>query len=128
MAVAVGAENSSARYNLALLIIHRGDQTAALALFESLLERAPLHARAHYQIGAIHEAAGYKDAAITSYAIAFRLDPDLVSPQTNPDVIQNRLVLQALLRREKSGLRLRSLPTLYDAGRIIKLLVPELEP
>lgn len=124
-AVAVGAKNPSAHYNLALLLLHRGDQATALKHLESVLELAPLHARAHYKIGAIHEAEGHKEAAITSYAIAFQLDPDLVSPRTNPDVIQNGLVLQALLRREKSGLQVPSLPTLYDdAGRIIQLLVP----
>ena len=129
MAVTVGAVNSSARYNLALLLRHRGDRTAALAQFESLLELEPLHARAHYQIGAIHETDGRREAAITSYALAFQLNPDLVFPRTNPDVIQNGLVLQALLRREKSKVRTPNLPTLYDdAGRIVRLLVPELEP
>ena len=124
-AVAVGAKNPSAHYNLALLLLHRGDQATALKHLESVLELAPFHARAHYKIGAIHEAEGRKEAAITSYAIAFQLDPDLVSPRTHPDVIQNGLVLQALLRREKSGLQVPSLPTLYDdAGRIIQLLVP----
>ena len=128
VAVAVGAENSSARYNLALLLLHRGDQAAA-AHFESVLELEPLHALAHYQIGAIHEASGHTEAAITSYALAFQLDPDLVFPQTNPDVIQNGLVLEALLRRDKSRIRVPNLPTVYDdAGRIVKLLVPELEP
>ena len=129
MAVAVGAESSSARYNLALLLLYRGDQAAARAHFESVLELEPLHARAHYQIGAIHEADGHEEAAITSYALAFQLDPDLVFPRVNPDVIQNGLVLQALLRRDRSRIRVQNLPTVYDdAGRIVKLLVPELEP
>ena len=99
-----------------------------MAHFESVLELEPLHARAHYQIGAIHEIEGHREAAVTSYAIAFQLDPDLVFPQTNPDVIQSRLVLQALLRRDSSRIRVPNLPTVYDdAGRIVKLLVPELE-
>lgn len=128
MATSLDAHNTSALYNLALLLRNRGDLVEAEAHLSTLLALHEGHARAHYQRGAIYEAQHNRNAAIREYATAFELDPELVFPRVNPDVIGNGLMLESLLKREKKGVRAASLATLYEeSGRIVLLLVPPIE-
>ena len=124
-ATALDAQNTSALYNLALLLRNHGDLVSAEAQLSSLLALDPDHARAHYQMGAIYEAQGNTIAAIGEYATAFELEPELVFPRINPDVISNGLMLESLLERDMNRVRPPRLATLYEeSDRIVRLLVP----
>ena len=128
MAISLDAQNTSALYNLALLLRNQGDLVQAEAHLSSLLALDEGHARAHYQLGAIYEAQSDNNAAIGEYATAFELDPELVFPRVNPDVIGNRLVLESLLKRDTKRVPAGNLATLYEeSGRIVRLLVPPIE-
>ena len=114
--------------NLALLLRNQGDLVEAEARLSTLLAVDERHARAHYQMGAIYEAQRHSDAAVEEYATAFELDPELVFPSINPDVIGNGLMLESLLRRDTRRVQAHSLATLYEESeRIIQLLVPPIE-
>ena len=127
-ATSLDPQNTSALYNLALLLRNHDDLVSAEALLSSLLALDSNHARAHYQMGAIHEAQGNTNAAIGDYATAFGLDPELVFPRVNPDVIANGLMLESLLERNTKRLRAPRLATLYEeSDRIVELLVPPIE-
>lgn len=127
-ATSLDPQNTSALYNFALLLRNHGDLVPAEAHLSSLLALDPDHARARYQMGAIHEAQGNTKAAIHEYAKAFELDPELVFPRVNPDVIDNGLMLESLLERDTKWVRAPRLATLYEeSDRIIALLVPPIE-
>ena len=129
MAVSLDAESALAYYNLGLLLQQDGRSEDALASFEAVLELEPDNARAHYYVGAVHEAEGNRRPAIASYARAFELDPDLVFPKVNPSVIDSDLVLEALLHRDESRVRVSNLSTVFEDGaRIAEILVPPLPP
>jgi hypothetical protein len=124
-AVELAPERVAPRYNLALLVRQRGRNREALDQLQAVVELVPEHAWAHYQIGAIYDSQGEDRRAIRAYARAFSLDPQLAFAETNPQVIDNRLLSEALLRAYRDEGSMPRAPKIYeDPARIAGLLLP----
>jgi tetratricopeptide repeat protein len=124
-AVELDPKKVSALFNLGLLEEQRGHRKEALALFEQVIANDPRHAWAHFQIGAIDEAWGRDEKAIDAYSRAFALDPQLAFRDVNPQVVESKLVTQAMLKAYREGARSPEAPKIYDdPNRIAALLVP----
>jgi len=124
-AVALDPKRVSALFNLGLLLQQRGEPKQALDFYHQALEVQPEHAWAHYQAGAIYESGGQTAKAVSEYARAFSLDPQLAFREVNPQVVDNKLVTQAMLQAYKQGYGEPQVPSVYeDAHRIADLLVP----
>jgi hypothetical protein len=125
-AVTLDPQKESSLFNLALLLQQKGQTKEALKTFEQVLKVAPGNAWAHYQIGAIRERKGDESAAIRAYSQAFALDPQLAFPEVNPQIVDNRLATQAMLKAyRQEGSIPRAVPPVYDDPRRIRdLLVP----
>ncbi len=123
-AVELDPERVSALFNLGLLLQEKGERREAVQLYKRAVKAEPRHAWAHYQLGTLYEAAGNEGNAIESYAQAFALDPQLAFPQVNPQIVDNKLVTQAMLRAYRSDYAPTQAPKIYDEpGRIASLLV-----
>ena len=117
--------STSALFNLALLREDRGDLAGAARGYRSLLELEPRNGRAHYQLGSIQERLGERQEALRWYAEAFTLDPELLFAETNPHIIENRLVTEALLLAGRGRRSQPATPRAYEEpGRINSLLAP----
>lgn len=124
-AVELAPDRVAPRYNLALLVRQRGRNREALEQLKAVVELAPEHAWAHYQIGAINDDQGEDRRAIRAYARAFSLDPQLAFAETNPQVLDNRLLSEALLRAYRDEGSMPRAPKIYeDPARIAGLLLP----
>ncbi len=114
-----------ARFNLGLLRQQRGDLDGAVSEYRELLELEPRHARALYQLGAAYEAQGQRELALERYAAAFTLDPELLFAESNPHIIENRLVTEALLLARRGSRSGPATPRSYDEeARINSILTP----
>jgi hypothetical protein len=124
-AIELDPNKASALFNLGLLLQQRGEIREAYDLYERAVKADPNHAWAYYQIGTIQEVRGQTSKAVDSYARAFALDPQLAFPEVNPNIVDNKLVTQAMLRAYKSDYAPPQAPKMYDdASRIASLLVP----
>lgn len=124
-AVALDPKRVSALFNLGLLLQQRGEPKQALDFYRQALDAQPEHAWAHYQAGAIYEAGGQTSKAVSEYARAFSLDPQLAFREVNPQIVDNKLVTQAMLQAYRQGYGEPQVPAVYeDAHRIADLLVP----
>jgi len=125
-AIELGGQEALPRFNLGLLLQQAGQQQAALEEFSRVVELEPDHAWGHYQVGAIYEAQGLKDKAVAAYARAFALDYDLTRPSVNPHIIENNLVVEAMLKAYREVAVRPLAPKRYeDASRIVGLMVNE---
>ncbi|MEA2692372.1 MAG: protein O-GlcNAc transferase [Acidobacteriota bacterium] len=128
-AVELDPKRASSLFNLGLLEQQRGHQKEALALFEQVIASDPQHAWAHYQTGAIYESWKREGRAIDEYSRAFALDPQLAFKDVNPQVVDSKLVTQAMLRAYREGSKPPEAPKVYDdPGRIAGLLIPSPVP
>jgi len=128
-AVEIDPQKTSALFNLGLLEQQKGHRKEALALYGQVTGIEPQHAWAHYQIGAIYEAEGKAEKAIDAYSRAFALDPQLAFRDVNPQVVESKLVTQAMLKAYREGARSPEAPKVYDdPNRIAALLVPPPAP
>ncbi len=124
-ALELDPDKVSALFNLGLLLQQRGELKDAQQLYQRAVKVEPGHAWAHYQMGAIHEALRQPSRAIDEYARAFSLDPQLAFPEVNPNVVESKLVTEAMLRAYRSDFTQPQAPKVYeDANRIAALLVP----
>jgi predicted TPR repeat methyltransferase len=124
-ALELDPSSTAARFNLALLRQQRGDLEGAVADYRGLLEVDPDNAWAQYQLGAAYEAQGQRELAVAAYAAAFTLDRELLFAETNPHIIENRLVTEALLRAQRGSHSGPAAPRAYDdLGRITSILTP----
>jgi len=115
----------SARYNLGLLEMQRGEEKQAIATFERVLEVHPDHAWSHFQIGVLYERAGKKKVAVSSFAHAYSIEPDLSFPSVNPQVLDSRLVTEALIQMSTVRTEGADAPRRYEApARIAALMLP----
>lgn len=122
------AEKVSAHYNLALLLARGGDVGGAVSELERVVELDPEHAWAQYQLGALLESKGAEAQALKAYVRAFSLNPELAFPEVNPQVIDNRLLTEALLLAHRTAPTSLQAPNAYeDPSRIAHLLVPSVE-
>ncbi|HKH43142.1 MAG TPA: tetratricopeptide repeat protein [Thermoanaerobaculia bacterium] len=124
-AVELAPDKVAALFNLALLQQQRGELRESLRLFKEVLDLQPQHAWAWYQTGTLYEHWGQNGRAVEAYAQAFRIDPQLAFPETNPHVVENGLLTQAMLRAYQEGDNAPTAPAMYEEpGRIVGLLVP----
>ncbi|HEX3554683.1 MAG TPA: tetratricopeptide repeat protein [Thermoanaerobaculia bacterium] len=124
-ALELDPDKVSALFNLGLLLQQRGELKEAQQLYQRAVKVEPGHAWAHYQMGAIHEALRQPSRAIDEYARAFALDPQLAFPEVNPNVVESKLVTEAMLHAYRSNFTQPQAPKVYeDANRIAALLVP----
>jgi hypothetical protein len=124
-AIELDPSSTAARFNLALLRQQSGDLDWAIADYVALLEVDPGNAWAQYQLGAAYEAQGLRSLALDRYAQAFTLDPELLFAETNPHIIENRLVTEALLRARRGSRSGPPAPRAYvESGRITSILTP----
>lgn len=124
-AIKVDPARVSARFNLGLLLQQQGRNQDAFEQYKEILRIDPTYAWAHYQIGTLHDLWRRDSEALQAYARAFALDPQLAFPEVNPQVIDNRLLTEALLAAHKRPQTTTLAPKVYDdPGRIARLLVP----
>jgi hypothetical protein len=125
-AIELDPASVQAHFNLGLLRQQHGDLEGALAEYDALLEMQPTHAWAQYELGAVYESQGQRELALDRYAEAFTLDPELLFPEKNPQIIENKLVTEALLRAKRGSRTAASTaPLAYDEGpRIQSILTP----
>lgn len=97
-AIELAPEQAQSHFNLALLLQRTRRPGAAADQLQTVLDLEPENAWAHYQLGAIHEAKGSKNQAIRHYGRAFALDHRLADAKFNPQVIENRLVVESMLK------------------------------
>ncbi len=124
-ALGIAPQKVAPRYNLGLLLQQQGKREKALDEFRQVVKTDPGFAWAHYQIGALLEAKGNESGALTAYARAFALNPDLAFPEVNPQVIENRLLTEALLKSYREVSAQPQAPNTYEnPEQITSLLVP----
>lgn len=123
-AIALDPNLVSARFNRALLLERQGKNRAALRELDELLDRQGDHAAALFERGSIYERWGLRDRAIRSYARAFAIDRRLSFPEFNAQVIESRLLTEALLAANREPRQdLQAPPRYEDPARIAALLV-----
>jgi len=125
-AIALDDHQTSARFNLALLLMQRGQNDEAAERLEQVLALDPEDAWAYYQLGILVEARGERERAIDLYAHAFALDPTLTFAESNPHIIDNHLVTPALLTAQRyvKHRTASQVPRQYgDGGRIAALML-----
>lgn len=111
-------------YNLALLKQQQGRTKEALNAFKSVVEIDPGNAWAHYQVGALYEAMDEKARAVAAYGRAFSLDPQLASSRVNPQVIDSKWVVEAMLQGYREAVTRPLAPQAYeDPNRIAMLMI-----
>lgn len=96
-ALAIDPAFHIARVNLAMLLQETGRQREAKKELELVVKADPDRAWAHYQLGVIAESRGRKRAAIAAYARAFQLEPKLTFAKSNPQIVDNGLMVESLL-------------------------------
>ena len=117
------------RYNLALVLMELGDSKGAMAQLLTVIETAPDHAWAYYQLGTLEARKHNRMRALDYYARALALDWDLASPAVNPHIVENRLATDAMLRAYLSKSPASAAPRLYQQPEdVAALLVPLPEP
>ena len=88
------------------------------------MEQDARNAWAKYQIGVVYEAIGDKTRAVKAYADAFFLDPDLAAATVNPQVIESKLTVEAMLLGFRRAAQQPLAPKSYDdPQRIANLLI-----
>lgn len=123
-AIELDPANPFAHYHLGLLLQARGDRKHALKEYRAALEIDPNYAWAEYQVGTIHHARGSRSAALRSYARAFALDATLADERVNPQVIDNELALQAVMKANKLPQPMVEPPKkYYEPARIAALML-----
>ena len=125
-AVELDPHRASALFNLGLLLQQQGNARESKQLFEQVVTAEPNHAWAHYQLGAYYEHKGEKSRAVKEYSQAFALDPQLAFREVNPQIVDNRLVTESLLRAYNRRSPAGDAPAIYDEPmRIRDLLVAQ---
>ena len=118
-AIALDPKKASALFNLGVLLQQRGDLREAQKLYRQAVAADPRHAWAHYQLGTVYEQRGDEKNAVRSYAKAFVLDPQLTFSEVNPHLVDNRLLMRAVLVAYRSeDARPHAPPVYEEAGRI----------
>ena len=100
-ALALAPGDTSARFNLALLLHQVGRTNDASQELEQLLEIDTHHAWGHYQLGVIHAEKKDRTQALEHYARAFAYDPALTFAENNAHIIDNPLFGEALLMSQR---------------------------
>ena len=130
-AIELDPNKASALFNLGLLLQQRGRAARGLTTLpaggedRSQARLGPLPARHH-----LRGPRPRTRRRSTPTPRAFALDPQLAFPEVNPQIVDNKLVTQAMLRAYKNDFAGNpQAPKMYDdAARIAALLVPKPAP
>lgn len=109
-----------AAYNLGLLWETEGKPSKAISAYRKSISRKPGFPQSRFRLGRLYEHRGSENLAIREYAKAFRLDPEMRDPRTNPLVIDSRLIDRASLEnypRDLAVATMRSDQGYADAWR-----------
>jgi tetratricopeptide (TPR) repeat protein len=109
-----------AAYNLGLLWETEGKPTRAIFAYRKSISRKPGFPQSHFRLGRLYEKRGWERLAIREYAKAFRLDPEMRDPRTNPLVIDSLLIDRASLEnypRDLAAASMNSDQSYADAWR-----------
>ncbi len=85
--------------NLGTAYMKLGRPGDAMSAFRKSADVNPRYALAWYNMGVIHDDEGKYDEAIEMYLKAVSLQPDLLQPEVNPQVVNNRHLMVVRLRR-----------------------------
>ncbi len=109
-----------AAYNLGLLWETEGKPAKAISAYRKSISRKPGFPQSHFRLGRLYENRGSQSLAVREYAKAFRLDPEMRDPRTNPLVIDSRLIDRASLENYSRDIAVASMgsdQTYADAWR-----------
>ncbi len=98
-----------AAYNLGLLWETEGKPARAVSAYRKSISRKPGFPQSHFRLGRLYEKRGWEGRAVREYAKAFRLDPEMRDPRTNPFVIDSRLIDRASLENYPRDLAVASM-------------------
>ena len=125
----INPDNTTTRYNLALVLIEQGRTKQATNELHQVLELDPYHAWSYYQLGTLSASAGRRSQAVDFYTRALALRPALASPAINPHIIENRYLTESQLRLYLAKSEATQAPRLYERpGNVAELLLPTSEP
>ncbi|MFL6248648.1 MAG: tetratricopeptide repeat protein [Thermoanaerobaculia bacterium] len=97
-AVDANGKYYQAWYNLGVVRAAHGDELGARRAFRRTVDVKPGHAQALFQLGMVEEKNQHRDRAVEYYAKAFTINPALMRVDTNPRVIDSKLMHVALLK------------------------------
>jgi len=109
-----------AAYNLGLLWETEGKPTKAILAYRKSISRKPGFPQSHFRLGRLYEKRRSERLAVREYAKAFRLDPEMRDPRTNPLVIDSLLIDRASLEnypRDLAAASMNSDQSYADAWR-----------
>lgn len=124
-AMALAPNDTASRFNLALLLHQQGRRAEAEKELEALLAIDPHHAWGQYQLGKILAEQKDRAGALEHYARALAYDPNLSFAENNPDIIDNPLFGEALLRSQKyMSSEATHVPRVYsEPNRIVEMML-----
>ncbi len=102
--------NYQALYNMGVLYQRRKNNRAAASVFNEVIRLSPNYASAHYNLGATYENMGRSQKAISEYKIALELNPSLGKLESNPLVLNSKLLPTVNLLIYKETIGASSLP------------------
>jgi tetratricopeptide (TPR) repeat protein len=85
-------------YNLGTIRAAQGDELGARRAFRRTVDVKPGHSQALFQLGLVEEKNHHSDRAVQYYAKAFSINPGLMRVDTNPRVLDSKLMHLALLK------------------------------
>jgi len=85
-------------YNLGTIRAAHGDELGARRAFRRTVDVKPGHSQALFQLGLVEEKNHHNDRAVQYYAKAFSINPGLMRVDTNPRVLDSKLMHLALLK------------------------------
>ena len=85
--------------NLGTAYMKMGDLGAAMSAFEKAVEKNPSYGLAWYNMAVIYDEKGDYDRMLDTYLKAVSLQPSLLSPEVNPQVVNNRHLMSIRVRR-----------------------------
>jgi tetratricopeptide (TPR) repeat protein len=109
IAAELDPSNFISYYNLGLLRETGGDISGAISAYKNSIARKPGFPQSHFRLGRLYEKTGKPDSAVTEYAKALRIDPDMRLPKRNPLVVDSELIYRASLANYERDLATASM-------------------
>jgi tetratricopeptide (TPR) repeat protein len=100
----------AARYRLGLVQQRQGKCEDAAKTLARALDERPDDAYATFMLALAKERCGQASAAISDYARAYRLLPELASPEKNPLVLDSKVQVEANLQYYRETVTARTMP------------------
>jgi tetratricopeptide (TPR) repeat protein len=98
-ALKLNADSHIAWNNLGTALMKMGRRGAAMDAFREAVDKNPRYALGWYNIGVVLDENENYDGAIEMYLKAAALQPEMLEPEVNPQVVNNRHLMAIRLRR-----------------------------